>query len=98
MAQYRIEKSDDTVTVEVDGVSAEQQSGLLDAFTECQLGRCSCPTQEYRKLRSLHVRADDDRITLSLHAKEGEEIDTSEIQKCLDHTVAKVTGEERTDS
>lgn len=98
MAEYRIDKSDDGVKVQVDGVGGDQQSGLLDAFKECQEGRCSCPTQEYRKLQSLDVDAGEDSITLSLHAKDGEEIDASEIQKCLDYTVAKVAGDDDADS
>lgn len=38
MAEYRIDKVDDGVKVQVDGVKAQQQGDLLQAFRECQEG------------------------------------------------------------
>ncbi len=39
MAEYRIDKSDDGVEVNVEGVGGDQQARLLEAFAECQEGR-----------------------------------------------------------
>ena len=86
MVEYRIEKTDDGIQIELDGTQ-DQKSELLDAFQECQEGRCSCPTQEYRKLESLDVATDDDSISLRLHSKEGQELEVSEIEKCIDYTI-----------
>lgn len=94
MADYRIDKSDDGVEINVKGVHGDQQARLLEAFKECQEGRCSCPTQEYRKLESLEVATEEDGINLRLHAKAGAEMDASEIAKCLDYTVAKASGDD----
>ena len=98
VTEYRVDKSDDGVEVNVKGVAREQQAKLLEAFKECQEGRCTCPTQEYRKLESLDVTAAEDAINLRLHAKEGTEIEAREIEKCLAYTVAKVAGDDQTDS
>jgi hypothetical protein len=59
----------------------------LEAFRECQQGRCTCTTEEYRKVA---VNADEDRIAIRLESKPGERLDSSEIAGCLNHTVGKV--------
>ncbi len=86
MTEYRIEKVEDGLQIEIEGTEGRQEE-LLEAFQECQEGRCSCPTEEYRKLESLDVAADEDSISLHLHSKAGEELEVGEIQKCLDHTI-----------
>ena len=90
MAEYHITEKDSGVSVEVTDVGGHVD-GLMDAFAECQAGRCTCPTEEYRKLASLEVGAADDRVTLALEAKPGETFDTAEIARCLDYTTTKVT-------
>jgi hypothetical protein len=46
MARYRIDGEDAAVSIEVtDAVG--QQHQLLEAFGECQAGRCWCPAGEY---------------------------------------------------
>jgi hypothetical protein len=76
------------VNIEVTEVAGVQDK-LLEAFGECQAGRCSCPTDEYQKLASMEVEQETDTIRLRLHAKPGERFDTSEIAACLDYTTAK---------
>lgn len=73
------------LTIEVSEV-AEQQAQLLDAFRACREGRCSCPTDEYKKLDSLAIATQAGKVSLRLKAKSGQRIDSSEIEKCLDHT------------
>jgi len=60
MAEYHITEKDSGVSVEVTDVGGHVDE-LMDAFAECQAGRCTCPTEEYRKLASLEVGAADDR-------------------------------------
>jgi hypothetical protein len=62
----------------------------VEAFRECEEGRCACPTEEYRKVASMDVNADEDRIAIRLESKPGERLDSSEIDACLDHTVGKL--------
>lgn len=89
MARYRIDEDAAAVSIELTELAGRQEE-LLEAFRECQEGRCTCPTEEYRKVASMDVRADEDRIAIRLSNKPGERLDSSEIGACLDHTVGKV--------
>ena len=46
-----IKKHDSGLDISVEQVGDNQQA-LLDAFQECQEGRCSCQTTEYQKLEA----------------------------------------------
>ncbi len=89
MADYRIEKRPEGVSIQVADVAGHQEE-LLRAFEECQEGRCTCPTNEYEKVASMQVAASDDEMSLHLEAKPGSTFDTEEISACLDYTTAKV--------
>lgn len=77
------------MSIEVAGVSGHEEQ-LLDAFGECQAGRCTCPTTEYEKLAAMEVEKDEDVIRLRLDSRQGEEFDVAEIAACLDYTTAKI--------
>ena len=86
----RIVKSNsEGLTIEVSDTSGQQEQ-LLAEFKACQEGRCSCPTNEYEKLDSLDIEAVSGNIRLTLKPKSGQTLDSSEIQKCLDHTEKKI--------
>ena len=89
MARYRIDQEGSVVSIELTELDGRQDE-LLDAFRECQEGRCTCPTEEYRKVASMDVQADENRIAIRLDSKPGQRLDSSEIDTCLDHTVGKV--------
>ncbi len=76
-------------------ISVEQvgdsQQALLDAFQECQEGRCSCKTSEYEKLEAIDVQPVDDAILIQLRPRSGETIDESAVQDCLEYTLDKAT-------
>jgi hypothetical protein len=89
MARYTVDQSDDGLTIRVTetGPGADH---VLAAFQECQEGRCDCPTDEYEKVSTLNVESEgSDAITLRLVPKSGQRFDESEIDACLQHTVAK---------
>ena len=89
MARYAIEQSDEGLTISVTETGSAGDR-LLAAFQECSDGRCDCPTDEYRKVAEFNVDTEeDDAITLRLVPKPGERFDESEIDACLQHTVAK---------
>lgn len=90
MTDYRIEADDTTVAIEITGVEG-RQAELLEAFGECQQGRCSCPTDEYEKVDTMEVAPSEDRIAITLQAKPGATFDAAEIAACLDYTVGKGT-------
>jgi len=87
--KYQISKKAQEVEIKVGGVEGQEQQ-LLDAFQECQEGRCTCPTQEYQKLDSLQVEHANGEISLRLKPKEGAEFDQAEIERCLAHTAAQI--------
>lgn len=89
MARYTIDQSGDGLTIRVTETGPDGDQ-LLEAFQECQEGRCDCPTDEYEKVSTLSVESEgNDAITVRLVAKPGERFDESEIDACLQHTVAK---------
>lgn len=63
---------------------------LIEAFQECQEGRCSCPTEEYKKLDSLDIEDNSGNIKLCLRSKDGLKIDKNEINKCLEFTKNRI--------
>ncbi|MGZ4273216.1 MAG: hypothetical protein ACXVRP_05570 [Solirubrobacteraceae bacterium] len=88
MAKYTIDAVGSAVAIEVTDVAGRQEE-LLEAFGECQLGRCSCPTDEYAKVATMDVQSIEDRIAIRLEAKPGTGLDPAEIAACLDHTVGQ---------
>jgi len=87
--KYRIDEKKTGIDISVTDAKNNEQE-LLEAFRECQEGRCSCPTGEYKKLASLEITQDDAGIQLRLKAKNGEAIDKVEIEKCLAYTSERV--------
>ena len=90
--KYKVELAENEVSIEVTETKGKQEK-LLQAFQECQEGRCTCPTQEYSKLDSLKIESDEDTIKLKLKSKPDVKFDESEIGKCLEHTKGKVLDE-----
>ena len=81
----KIESQENGVNIQVSDIASNSDE-ILGAFKECQEGKCSCPTNEYEKVESINVEQSNDGISLSVKAKDGEEIDMAEIEKCLEHT------------
>ena len=69
----------------------DRKQALLDAFQECQEGRCSCKTREYEKLESIDVQSVEDGVRIQLTPMSGETIDESAIEDCLEYTLEKAT-------
>ena len=61
MTKYTISANGSAVAIELTDV-AGRQAELLEAFGECQEGRCSCPTDEYLKVATMEVQPSGDRI------------------------------------
>ena len=89
MARYRIQEEASAVSIELTEVGGHQEQ-LLEAFGECQAGRCSCPTDEYQKLASMDVENHQDAIRIRLTTKPGEKLDAAEISACLDYTTSRL--------
>ena len=89
MARYRISGDGSALAIELSEVGGQSEQ-VIDAFSECAEGRCSCPTGEYEKLASLEVRAGEDEISLKLESKPGTTFDAVEIAHCLEHTIGGI--------
>lgn len=90
--KYKIKSTENKIHIEVSETKGKQEK-LLEAFQECQEGRCTCPTQEYSKLDSLEIETNEDIIKLKLKSKPDVKFDNSEISKCLEYTKGKVLNE-----
>ncbi|MCB1859424.1 MAG: hypothetical protein KDI63_14190 [Gammaproteobacteria bacterium] len=78
------------IEIEIEDIE-DQRTELLEAFDECREGRCSCPTQEYKKVESLEIENSKGKIQLSIRSKTHEEIDPKEIEKCLEYTRGRIS-------
>lgn len=85
----KIVSKKDGVEIQVAEIGSHADK-LLAAFQECQEGRCSCPTREYEKVEGMSIKQSKEGISLSVKAKAGQQIDTEEIEKCLEHTKKRV--------
>lgn len=78
-------KTSNTGTVRIDVFAKnKEQNVLMDGFKQCQSGRCGCPTDAYDQIEDIDIDQDTDGIRLRLKPKSGTEIDTDEVEKCLD--------------
>jgi hypothetical protein len=89
--KYRINDDQDRIVIQV-GELGDDQGQILDAFQACQEGRCTCPTDEYKKLESLEIQPGEDSVTLELTPRQGLQLDPGEIERCLDHTREQIEG------
>ena len=83
--KHTIEQTEDGLRISAEAPQ-DKQRGLLDELTKCAAGTCSCPTPQYGKLSAIDEKADPSGVTLDLKIKPGEQLDTADIEKCLQHT------------
>ena len=88
--KYKITKKDKDININVSDLKGNEDK-IVEAFQECKEGRCSCPTQEYDKVESFAIIDSDESVQLSIKTKNGEEIDTDEIEKCLLHAKGQIS-------
>ncbi len=88
--KYKIDINEFGIDIHINDVK-EKKEQLLEAFQDCQQGKCSCPTDEYKKLDSLEIDDNDQQISLHLKSKIGSniDIDIEEIKKCMAYTTTK---------
>ncbi len=88
--EAQIKKTENGIQIDVTDLEGKQEQ-LLEAFNECSEGRCTCPTNEYQKVQKLDIAGSGDAIQLTITAKPEEQIDTAEIEKCLEYTKKQVS-------
>jgi hypothetical protein len=87
--KYKIEKKSGRLEIKIVELQGDEKH-YLEAFNDCQTGRCTCPSQEYKKLDSMQVEHKDGVISLQLNSKEGTQFDEVEIERCLARTKARL--------
>ena len=90
--KYKIVENKSQLDICVNDVD-DKKDKLLEAFQDCQQGRCSCPTEEYKKLDSLEIEDNEQGIQLHLKSKDGLKIDKDKINKCLEYTAKRINKE-----
>jgi hypothetical protein len=90
--KYEVSTSQNGLIINVE-VPDKRKEKLLEEFSNCQQGKCSCPTEEYKKLESLSVENFEDKISLTLKPKLDQSFDINEINKCLNYTSSKIEEE-----
>ena len=83
--KYKLKRGEGSIEVVVSDLKGREED-VIEAFSACRDGRCSCPTEEYRKLKSLDITRTEDTIRLQLKAHAGKDFDVAEIGRCLANT------------
>lgn len=83
--KYEIKENENSLDINIDNIKGKKEK-LLQAFQQCQVGSCSCPTEEYKNLDSLEIEDNDGTIQLHLKAKQGQKFNAEEINQCLEYT------------
>jgi len=90
--KYEVNTSESDLIINIE-IPDKHKEKLLEEFSNCQQGKCSCPTEEYKKLESLTVETFEQKISLTLKPKANQNFNINEISKCLNYTSNKVEGE-----
>ncbi len=88
--EAEIKKTETGIEIDVTELDGKTEQ-LLEAFQECSEGRCTCPTNEYQKVQKLDVTGSEDAIQLTITTRPDQQIDTAEIEKCLEYTKKRVS-------
>ncbi len=89
--EAKIKTTEKGIEIDVKDLKGKKDQ-LLEAFQECSEGRCTCQTEEYKKVESLRTVTSDQTIHISIKSKPDEVIDAAEIEKCLEHTTKSAGG------
>ena len=89
--KYKMSETEKGLNIIIE-VSNDNNAKLLTELNNCQQGKCSCPTEEYKKLESLTIENYENKISLILKPKADQILDINEINKCLNYTSNKIEG------
>jgi hypothetical protein len=90
--KYEVSTSKSELIINIE-IPDKHKEKLLKEFSNCQQGKCSCPTEEYKKLESLTVETNENKVSLTLKPRSDQSFDINEINKCLIYTSNKIGGE-----
>lgn len=84
--RYEISEQDTDVQIQIHQ-PGEHTPRLLASLQDCRAGRCSCPTDQYDRLEDMTVQTGVDQLTVRLRPNPGQQVDTDQLQACLDYTL-----------
>ena len=90
--KHEIKQQNENLTIKISDIK-DKQNELLSSFESCQQGKCDCPTNEYKKLDSMDINSNDNDLVINLKSKKGQVFSKSEIEKCIEFTVNKISAE-----
>lgn len=90
MTTFNVIEASDGVTIQLTDVGVEKAT-LLETFAGCAGGTCECSSDEYEKVESMQVNDLGDNITIDVHTKPGETIDTACIRDCMTYVQDKAS-------
>lgn len=88
--KHEIKQQNEKLTIKISGIK-DKQNELISSFESCQQGKCDCPTDEYKRLDSMNINSNENDIVLNLKSKQGQFFSKSEIEKCIEFTVNKIS-------
>ena len=78
-------KTSDTGAVEIKvATQSAERPKLMENLQQCQSGQCGCKTNVYEDLDGIELAQTEGGVEISLTPKDGADIDTGEVEKCLD--------------
>lgn len=86
MTSYNIKKVEKDLVIDIKDISSNKDE-ILANFNDCKEGKCSCPTDEYKKLKDMKINFTDNEIEITIAPKENTEFNKKEIGKCLDFSI-----------
>lgn len=86
MVKYKIKNNDGELEIVITNIKKDKDK-ILENFNQCKEGKCSCPTDQYTKVKDLEIMNEDEKITIKMKPKVNEKFDENEIEKCVDFTV-----------
>jgi hypothetical protein len=86
MIDYKIEKQGDELQIQISKIK-ENKERILEKFNQCKEGNCSCPTDQYTKVKDLDILNQDEKIIIKLKPRDNENFDEKEIEKCVEFTI-----------
>lgn len=78
---YTINKEESEITIELSNAN----KSTLFALEDCKTGNCACKTSEYEKIQKIEITNEESKTIIKLTPKENSEIDTTEIEHCMDY-------------
>lgn len=86
MVNYKIENQNENLNIYITDIKKGKEK-ILEKFNQCKEGNCSCPTDQYAKIKDLDILNQDEKISIKLKPKVNENFNKKEIEECVNFTI-----------